>query len=55
MDEPKQRSNFIASATADKAVGQPRRPKQWLAHAGHGSVMASEKGPHVRVYQGPSR
>lgn len=57
MDERMQRtdSRRDMNNTAKLATTEPRRPKQWLAHAGHGSVAGSEKGPHRRVLQGPGR
>lgn len=57
MDERMQRtdSRRDMNNTAKLSAAEPRRPKQWLAHAGHGSVAGSEKGPHRRVLQGPGR
>lgn len=55
MDEQKQPTSLHRNPAAAKPAGQPRRPKQWLAHSGHGSATGTEKAPHVRLLQGPCR
>jgi len=55
MDEQKQPSSLHRNSAAAKPAGQPPRPKKWMAHAGHGPVSSSDKGPHRRMFQGPCR